>query len=245
VVCLDEDGYRIDDEGNAYIITEYLGGDYVPLDQFIAQHRDELRQNPALAMRIACNLIRGLLDIHSSNVAHRDIKPGNILINARTLLAKFIDFGLSCWNGQCRYSPLGTPLYMSPETWFMELILGGIEVANNVRTLQAADIWAMGALIVELFNGGRSLWDILEHQVPELKQVNDADKLEAVPRWLSSHIIPVRSVMPRAAAQQWPWLVPALAVMLSRDFSKRRIPQPFISYCTRTFRQPQPTRQSR
>jgi mitogen-activated protein kinase 7 len=41
-------------------------------------------------------LCRGLKYIHSANVLHRDLKPGNLLVNADCEL-KICDFGLARW----------------------------------------------------------------------------------------------------------------------------------------------------
>jgi mitogen-activated protein kinase 1/3 len=43
---------------------------------------------------IIYNLLLGIKYMHSKNVLHRDIKPGNILVNADSSI-KICDFGLS------------------------------------------------------------------------------------------------------------------------------------------------------
>lgn len=72
------------------------------------------------------NIISGLVEIHSRNHVHRDIKPGNVFIaivrkNKQELkrIARLGDFGTVRVVDTKRESSLtketGTPLYMSPE----------------------------------------------------------------------------------------------------------------------------------
>ena len=66
--------------------------------------------NEDWAREIIRGLLQGLSFMHSCNIAHRDIKPHNIMIDSRGR-PKIIDFGLS---GdvlpQC-----GTPEWLAPE----------------------------------------------------------------------------------------------------------------------------------
>ena len=77
---------------------------------------------------------------------HRDLKPGNILINNDDVL-KIVDFGLAaaCSHGNSRVTKtgmlLGTPSYMSPEQ--------GRGVDIDYRT----DIYSLGVIMYEIFTG--------------------------------------------------------------------------------------------
>ena len=59
-------------------------------------------------------LLRGLKYIHSANVLHRDLKPGNILLNANSEL-KICDFGLARVASDAMTQYVGTKWYRAPE----------------------------------------------------------------------------------------------------------------------------------
>lgn len=135
-----------------YIITEFLG-DYITLREFI----DE----PALMTDvkvIIVNLINGLHEIHAYGVAHRDIKPDNIMINPNTLDIKYIDFGLACIKTDCNTSIIGgTQLYIAPEIMYPTRQFG--RPAFDLNSLKKADIWSLGMTIFELVTG-RSYFEL-------------------------------------------------------------------------------------
>lgn len=80
--------------------------------------------------------------IHSKNIMHRDLKPENILLDAN-LNVKLCDFGWSAeyMEGVNRETLCGTYEYMAPEIFF-----------RNKQT-KKTDIWALGILLYELYNG--------------------------------------------------------------------------------------------
>ena len=87
-------------------------------------------------------ILRGLKYLHGASILHRDMKPGNLLVNANCLL-KICDFGLA---RPVEYNPsvsmtqeVVTQYYRPPE-----LLMGtnhyGIEV----------DMWSVGCILIEL-----------------------------------------------------------------------------------------------
>ena len=96
--------------GEPYLVQELLRGETL---------RTRLRRgalSPERALDVALQLARGLTAAHEQGVVHRDIKPGNVLLNAADS-PKLSDFGLSILVEQGDNSGVirGTPLYMSPE----------------------------------------------------------------------------------------------------------------------------------
>ena len=61
--------------------------------------KQRLRREPPLsvseAVEIFVSVAQGLAAVHAHGLVHRDIKPGNILIDAISGLPKIADFGLA------------------------------------------------------------------------------------------------------------------------------------------------------
>ena len=95
--------------------------------------------------------------MHGKNLAHRDIKPQNILLD--NLIAKYCDFGSAkiIQGGQINTSYLCHRHYRPPE-----LIFGATDYTLNV------DIWSLGCVFAEmillepLFPGESSIDQLVE-----------------------------------------------------------------------------------
>jgi len=100
-------------------------------------------------------LIIGVQWCHDLGVAHRDIKPQNLLLSLNGVL-KIADFGLAatfnpepslrCSHRAMRQTMCGSPLYMAPE--MLSLRNGG-----SYNTL-ATDAWGCGAVLYAMLLGG-------------------------------------------------------------------------------------------
>ena len=95
---------------------------------------------------IALQITYALRYIHANNIIHKDIKPGNVVINEDTGLVKLIDFGLSTRLSREAQGVLGTnrlqgtPRYISPEQ------TGRINRSLDYRS----DFYSLGATFYEL-----------------------------------------------------------------------------------------------
>ncbi len=96
----------------------------------------------AEAVRLALEVARALMHAHAAGVIHRDVKPGNILMDAagRVLLA---DFGLAIASNSAtsRWALSGTPEYASPE-----------QVRGDVLDPRT-DIYSLGATLYHYVTG--------------------------------------------------------------------------------------------
>ncbi|CAH8508527.1 unnamed protein product [Schistosoma rodhaini] len=91
-------------------------------------------------------ILRGLKYLHSAGVIHRDLKPGNLLVNSDCLL-KICDFGLARSVPSFDVESPSNPLTLEVVTQFYrppELLLG-----SNFYTA-AVDQWSVGCILGEL-----------------------------------------------------------------------------------------------
>jgi serine/threonine-protein kinase len=133
--------YDFGDAGGAsYLSMEFVGG--MTLRELL-DRRGKLPYGAAL--RIARQLCAGLEAVHEVGVLHRDIKPGNVMLEHRGN-AKLMDFGISAparsQESTASSDLSGTPHYMAPEQ-----IQGG-------QPDQRTDIYSLGIVFEELFTGG-------------------------------------------------------------------------------------------
>lgn len=131
-----------DNEQNRwYEIQEFA--QYGTLKNLINENHPFVIKNIKEIIKEIVNLLK---TIHSQNIIHRDIKPDNILIRALEPLDLIItDFGISSLidenMSKKMTSTSGTPQYFSPESFKGE-------ISNKV------DYWALGMIILEIFDGG-------------------------------------------------------------------------------------------
>lgn len=125
-----------------YLVMEYVPGG--GLDRWLALHPIPTLQEALGILRQVC---QGVHAIHQAGSAHRDIKPGNILI-APPFRMVLVDFGVAVSAspvGSWRDRPLccGTPDYMAPEQ------IVGSPLTNPVRS----DVYSLGVLAFLLLTG--------------------------------------------------------------------------------------------
>jgi len=132
------------DEGAMYIVLEYMdGGSLADVLQAAQLTGSSALSEPVLA-RLAARVLGGLNYLHvDRHQVHRDVKPGNILLNTAGEV-KISDFGLSAeldsTTEMCA-TFIGTHAYMSPER------LGGKPYSF------ASDVWSLGITLVECADG--------------------------------------------------------------------------------------------
>ncbi|MGA5758701.1 protein kinase domain-containing protein [Nonomuraea bangladeshensis] len=126
--------------------------------------RDLLRRRgtlpPGEAARLLAQVAAALAAAHAAGVAHRDVKPGNVLIEAGTGTARLTDFGVARivhGPGLTQTSSIiGTPAYLAPE------------VAGGDSATPAVDVYALGLILYELLAGRPPF--VGEHPMALLRQ---------------------------------------------------------------------------
>ena len=147
-------------DGNTFISMEFVEGE--SLDQRIGQSPLPVSE----ALGIAQQVTKGLEAAHEKGIVHRDIKPGNVMVDDKGHVT-VMDFGLALLTEGSKLTKLdttvGTVAYMSPEQ------AEGREVDHRT------DIWALGCVLFETVCGQRPfrgeyeqalLYEIV-HQEPE------------------------------------------------------------------------------
>ena len=145
VVPIHEIGQR---KGRCYFTMGLVEGGR--LDRIVKGEPMSLRQ----ATEVIAKLARTVHYAHQHGIVHRDIKPGNILLDSKGE-PHLTDFGVARLletenDATCTIEVSGTPSYMAPEQ----------AQANNRRVSSATDVYALGAVLYELlagqppFNGG-------------------------------------------------------------------------------------------
>ncbi len=131
-------------DGVPFIALPFLQG--YPLDQYLKK-----KGNPAIpqVLRIGREIALGLAAAHDLGVVHRDVKPGNIWLEAPNGRVKILDFGLAkpqdeeAGGKELTHSGavMGTPAYMAPEQ------------AAGLKVDHRADLYSLGTVLYRLVAG--------------------------------------------------------------------------------------------
>src|SRR5437016_8099196 len=138
IVPIHEVGER---DGSCYFSMKFVEGGQ--LDEVIRRTPMPIRQAAELIAKVA----RTVHYAHEHGILHRDIKPGNILLDAKGE-PHLTDFGLarlveSESTVTRTMEVLGTPSYMAPEQ----------AVGNNAGVSSVTDVYGLGAILYQLLTG--------------------------------------------------------------------------------------------
>ena len=126
--------------GQPYLVMEYVAGE--TLDAFCRTKSLTVLERLPLFLQVC----EAVAYAHRHHVVHRDLKPGNILVNADGAV-KLLDFGTAkLMDGEAAYHTLTqerrlTPAYASPE-----------QILNRPAG-PASDIYSLGVILYELIAG--------------------------------------------------------------------------------------------
>ena len=134
--------YEVDErDGSCYFSMKFVEGGQ--LDEVTRREPMPIRRAVELIAKVA----RTVHYAHEHGILHRDIKPGNILLDAKGE-PHLTDFGLarlveSESSVTHTLDILGTPSYMAPEQ----------AVGNNTAVSHATDVYGIGAVLYQLLTG--------------------------------------------------------------------------------------------
>jgi tRNA A-37 threonylcarbamoyl transferase component Bud32 len=118
------------------------------------------------AIEVAIGILKGLGAVHDAKIVHRDMKPSNVMLTDNGDEVKILDFGLGKPTepvGNVAFdatltqanTPLGSPLYMSPEQ------------TMSLPVTESTDIYSVGVILFQMLTGhapfrGRDSVEIFE-----------------------------------------------------------------------------------
>ena len=123
-----------------YLVMEFIPG------ETLQQRLDRCGPlEAAEVVRIGRQIAEGLAAAHATDLIHRDIKPGNVLLEGGQHKVKITDFGLARAADDASISQsgiiAGTPMYMAPEQ------------ALGNKLDQRADLFSLGSVLYQMVAG--------------------------------------------------------------------------------------------
>ena len=156
----------------AYYVMEWIHG--TSLQNWLDNHKN---RSPHQMDKFFDQICEGVTAIHDCGIIHRDLTPGNIMIEADSNRLVIVDFGIALEgeNHRATGQPVGTPLYMSPEQF------------NGEPITKASDLFSLAEIACVLFCGShpfgdQSLTGLMENvfsrqpAIPRTSNLNDAQR---------------------------------------------------------------------
>ncbi len=161
-----------DENFPCYVVSKLIKG------KSLAEYLKSERPRPDRAARLICEVAKALQAAHKGGVVHRDIKPGNILLDSQ-MIPYVADFGLALREEEVGTGSAsqGTPAYMSPEQARRE----------GHRVDGRSDLFSLGVVFYEMLAGRRPFFgstrlemmeSIVHHDPRPPRQVNESIPLE-------------------------------------------------------------------
>ncbi len=226
--------YQVGEEGGLpYLVMPLLDG-----ETLAARIARRGRLDPEEVVALGRQTAAGLAAAHRRGLIHRDVKPGNIFLEAGTDRVRILDFGLARAADEDQSLTetgviLGTPEYMAPE------------LAENAPADPRSDLFSLGCVLYEMctgaapFSGANTISKLMavarQRPTPPHKLQPDVPKrlsdlvmrlLEKSPdrRWASAEDVlaalercaaegPTTAARPRRSAWR-PWFLAILGTLL-------------------------------
>jgi serine/threonine protein kinase len=212
--------YAVQEQPLPYLVMEFIPGE--TLQQRL--NRIGPLEAPEI-VRLGRQIAEGLAAAHATGLIHRDIKPGNILIEAGAQeRVKITDFGLARAADDASLSQsgalAGTPMYMSPEQ------------AEGGTLDHRADLFSLGSVLYVLATGRPPFRAATTAGVLK-RVVNDdprpiQDVIPEVPAWLCEIIARLHAKKPEqrfATAREVADLLERYEAEMQRPGNVRNLPE--------------------
>jgi serine/threonine protein kinase/formylglycine-generating enzyme required for sulfatase activity len=217
--------YEVGEQPLPYLVMEFIPG------ETLQQRLDRTGPLDVLeTLRIGRQIAEGLAAAHANDMIHRDIKPGNVLIEGGQHKVKITDFGLARTADDATMTQsgtiAGTPMYMAPE-----------QALGQPLDLRS-DLFSLGSVLYQMVAGRPPFR--ANSAVAVLKRVAEdtprpiREVIPETPQWLCDIITKLHAKKPEDRFQSAREVADVLAdceVQLKQnsrlsDFS--RIPRPQI-----------------
>lgn len=172
-------------EVNEHAGLPYFVMEYVPGGSLDRRLRSTGPMEVLAVVRIGHQIAMALAAAHRNGLVHRDIKPGNILLDSGTERVRVADFGLVRISNDvsCSRSGIvaGTPQYMAPEQVRAEVCDG------------QSDLFSLGAVMYALCTGhppfrADTVYGVMQRIVnDEPRSIREQNA--SVPTWLEGFIL--------------------------------------------------------
>ena len=195
-------------EGVFFIVMEYVAGETL---ETLIMREGALELTRALDLTV--QIANAVDHAHTNNVIHRDLRPGNVLINEQGLV-KVADFGTSRVLEIAAHGTtvIGSPPYMAPEQF-------------HGKAVFASDIYSLGVTMYQMLTG------MLPYNTPSPAELHKlmTGELVTAPRLKNPRIpkavndIVLKAMAPEIGARyQRPSDLLGDILALGRDASSRR-----------------------
>ncbi|MDB5339502.1 MAG: pknB 29, partial [Planctomycetaceae bacterium] len=179
--------YAVEEQPLPYLVMEFIPG------ETLQQRLDGTGPlDPREIVSLGRQIAEGLAAAHATGLIHRDIKPGNVLIEGGHQRVKITDFGLARAADDASLTQsgvlAGTPMYMAPEQ------------ARGDSLDHRADLFSLGSVLYVMASGrppfrAATTYAVLRRVVEDVP-TPIRDVIPEMPQWLAGVIAKLHAKNP-------------------------------------------------